>query len=691
MSHSFELAGMNDEEDIFMSETPSYCADSVVYNLTEFSADAVSPDGEEEEPEGCGLDQQSTDDHTYNQAPLSYELQQGLRILKELMSDSKKSVNWLFMEPVDDSHPETADYYDKIKKPIWFGKMKEKFDNREYETITQFVADFRQMLENCYRFNGPDHFVSRRAQKLETMMEQKLNLLSRELRQKTSISATSGHLQDGSFPVIPGMRRRSKAIIPHDSTALLNQLRVEEIQKEREVRKQQLMERKATLDAHIQGMSEWEDKLMDGQREQVKAMWEFPSIGLFLFLSHYPLNIGEVPQFELERCLFMPRESSTLQRVMTALLSTPFQRHKLEKTGMMPYRVWNEKLRDKMAPWFKLLKDSQDPCKVADKFGLDPFLFQVVGKKNPMKKKKFHELSLYQKVWILKSLCDHCLETQESLVKTIESQYPAEQKEYRLGEDAQGNTYLHFPQFCGADVRIYRQAYIPEPQFDEPELKEEDEEEEEEPPKIATKRKSEKKERSRDRSKSKEKNPVPKKKPKTVKTFTSEIRAPPTTRPSRLRQTIKTVLPVTTNEESSSDNDEFESTEEDATQSESESRSESEEPEGCNDSGIDNNTPFKNILRNRIMDRDNFSETSSVDSDILWGVHRTRSGRIRYNGAMRMNNDFALPNENSCEFDGTLSETSNLFPDDSSKNNLEKVSNSHFNDMKMAKKLQWCK
>jgi hypothetical protein len=37
---------------------------------------------------------------------------------------------------------------------------------------------------------------------------------------------------------------------------------------------------------------------------------------------------------------------------------------RLEKTGMMPYRVWNEKLRDRMAPWFKLLKDSQDPYKV---------------------------------------------------------------------------------------------------------------------------------------------------------------------------------------------------------------------------------------------------------------------------------------------------------------------------------------
>lgn len=51
--------------------------------------------------------------------PLNPELQQGFRILKELMSDTNKSVNWLFLDPVDASHPETADYYEKIKKPIW--------------------------------------------------------------------------------------------------------------------------------------------------------------------------------------------------------------------------------------------------------------------------------------------------------------------------------------------------------------------------------------------------------------------------------------------------------------------------------------------------------------------------------------------------------------------------------------------
>ena len=40
---------------------------------------------------------------------------------------------------------------------------------------------------------------------------------------------------------------------------------------------------------------------------------------------------------------------------------------------------------------------------------IDEVLLFSTGKKNPMKKKKFHELSLYQKVWVLKSLCDHCL------------------------------------------------------------------------------------------------------------------------------------------------------------------------------------------------------------------------------------------------------------------------------------------
>ena len=60
-----------------------------------------------------------------------------------------------------------------------FVTVKEKFINREYDGIDQFVSDFRTMLQNCYRYNGPDHAISKKAQRLETMLDQKLSLLSR--------------------------------------------------------------------------------------------------------------------------------------------------------------------------------------------------------------------------------------------------------------------------------------------------------------------------------------------------------------------------------------------------------------------------------------------------------------------------------------------------------------------------------
>ena len=57
-------------------------------------------------------------------------------------------------------------------------------------------------------------------------------------------------------------------------------------------------------------------------------------------------------------------------------------------------------------------------------------------------------------------------ETQDSIREAIEAQPITEQRPYDLGTDADGFSYLHFPQFCGADLRIYKQAPVVMPEND---------------------------------------------------------------------------------------------------------------------------------------------------------------------------------------------------------------------------------
>lgn len=56
-----------------------------------------------------------------------------------------------------------------------------KFNKYEYTSITEVVADIRLILENCYRYNGSNHWVSKLGHKMEKILEQKLALLNRYL------------------------------------------------------------------------------------------------------------------------------------------------------------------------------------------------------------------------------------------------------------------------------------------------------------------------------------------------------------------------------------------------------------------------------------------------------------------------------------------------------------------------------
>lgn len=126
----------------------------------------------------------STNSNSFEE-DMNYEVQQAYRIFNGFLLDKHKGITGPFLHSI--GHQEAQHGIAEVpgwgqaqlRQSMCLRRMEEKFINQEYKTITEFVADFRLMLENCYRYHGVDHWISKQAQKLEIMLEQKLTLLSR--------------------------------------------------------------------------------------------------------------------------------------------------------------------------------------------------------------------------------------------------------------------------------------------------------------------------------------------------------------------------------------------------------------------------------------------------------------------------------------------------------------------------------
>ncbi|MGH0155338.1 UNVERIFIED_CONTAM: hypothetical protein FKN15_029336 [Acipenser sinensis] len=408
-----------------------------------------------------------------DQDDLNYELQQGYRILNGFLLEKHRSLTTPFMNPV--SKKDFGDYTSRIQEPMWLRRMEQKFINREYETITDFVGDFRLMLENCYRYHGVDHWLSKQAQKLEMMLEQKLTLLSRPLRGKTTLAMTSkGRYgsEDEKGLVSTSTRRRTTprnlgAIATGASESIMVQaLRLEEQQRAKDERRQREQERKETEEATAKELEEWERSLLaQAYPQPMDALWEVPAIGHFLCLAQQALKLPEIIFYELERFLLMPRCSVFLAKVMTSLLSHPQQRPTLHRRPALSYRSWEAALRQSVQRWYVAVGQAEDQCACAEQLGLCPQFFRVLGEVSPLEEKPFHLLPFYQRVWLLKGLCDWVYETQKEVQDAVLNQPIHECRESILGYDGQENAYIHFPHFCGADLRIYCQSPSASPEF----------------------------------------------------------------------------------------------------------------------------------------------------------------------------------------------------------------------------------
>lgn len=91
-----------------------------------------------------------------------------------------------FLRPVDPIALNIPHYPIVIKRPMDFSTIEIKLQNSSpnkpptdllaprYRTTDDFVADVRQIFQNCYLFNGPEHFISHQARKLEDILDKQL-------------------------------------------------------------------------------------------------------------------------------------------------------------------------------------------------------------------------------------------------------------------------------------------------------------------------------------------------------------------------------------------------------------------------------------------------------------------------------------------------------------------------------------
>ncbi|KAG6108434.1 hypothetical protein E4U13_006448 [Claviceps humidiphila] len=84
-----------------------------------------------------------------------------------------------FRDPVEPSEDGVPDYLDKVKIPMDLSTMKAKMDRREYATEQDFLADMRQIFENCFTYWRKGDPMYMAGEKLQKTFEDKFTHMNK--------------------------------------------------------------------------------------------------------------------------------------------------------------------------------------------------------------------------------------------------------------------------------------------------------------------------------------------------------------------------------------------------------------------------------------------------------------------------------------------------------------------------------
>ncbi|XP_015368190.1 PREDICTED: uncharacterized protein KIAA2026-like [Diuraphis noxia] len=297
------------------------------------------------------------------------------------------------------------DFIESIHEQIDFKKIDSKFKNGEYYSITDVMKDVREVFLNCYSFYGTRNHHTKKSLELEEFLEEKISHLDDDYKLMADVNLTFNLLN------MEG-KASSKLRYPKDCYDSVLLRSVAHCRPGRLKKYHEILSTTLTTDednAHIlEKVLSWENEVYfnDIFHRYINSMWELPEIGNFVAILFKKLDIDIINQGEIERMFLMPKQSTTMGKIMTTLLM-PVKKTKFIGQ-VMPYDIWSAKLSRKVSDWCKVYHTKkQNKVIVMNLLGIHPDFWAVVSEKNPLIEKDYCELSYFVRVWLVKALCDY--------------------------------------------------------------------------------------------------------------------------------------------------------------------------------------------------------------------------------------------------------------------------------------------
>lgn len=119
------------------------------------------------------------------------ELKHCMTLIKELHGRKHANYAWPFYTPVDAEGLGLHDYFTIIKEPMDLGTAKQKLENSEFHSASEFGREIRLIFSNCYKYNPPDHDVVRMAKELEVAFETQFAKIPLSSHNRVAISKSN--------------------------------------------------------------------------------------------------------------------------------------------------------------------------------------------------------------------------------------------------------------------------------------------------------------------------------------------------------------------------------------------------------------------------------------------------------------------------------------------------------------------